>query len=40
MSDIAYFFAGCFVGSICTFFSMCIAFINCDYDGDGNEAEK
>lgn len=39
MSDIMYFVAGCFVGSLCTFFGMCIALLNCDPEDD-DETEK
>lgn len=40
MSDITYFVAGCLVGSLCTFFGMCIALINCDYEDDEDETKK
>ena len=37
MTDITYFVAGCFVGSLCTFFGVCIALINCDYEDDEDD---
>ena len=40
MSNITYFVAGCLVGSLCTFFGMCIALINCDYDEDEEDEIK